>query len=261
MLTTAPDKGSVAPVITAAELHAVSRIYGTFAALRNVSIAFPAGSCTMILGENGAGKSTLLRVLSGLTSPTRGTVSIFGDTPQKNRGRMAYMSHAPMLYEELTALENLKYFASLHRDDQCACVGSPEMALRAVNLDPNLTRTVSQYSQGMRQRASLARVLQTDPEILLLDEPFSNLDVASAHQMVELLADFRTWPHHSGNPRTILLTTHQAHLAEHLADTTLTMLNGQIASRTDRLPDRIPVLPSAYPSALPPVEPTSEPNP
>ncbi|MCU1323893.1 MAG: transporter related protein [Acidobacteriaceae bacterium] len=139
-----------------------------------------------------------------------------------------------MLYEELTALENLTYFASLHRDDQCACVGSPEMALRAVGLDPALTRTVSQYSQGMRQRASLARVLQTDPEVLLLDEPFSNLDVASAHQMVELLADFRTWPHHSGHARTILLTTHQAHLAEPLAETTLTMLNGQIANTKHR---------------------------
>lgn len=234
MQTTAPTSGTTTPSVAAAELKSVSRIYGTFAALRNVSIAFKAGSCTVILGENGAGKSTLLRVLSGLISPTRGTVSVFGDTPQKNRGRIAYMSHAPMLYEELTALENLTYFASLHRDDQCACVGSPEMALRAVGLDPGLSRTVSQYSQGMRQRASLARVLQTDPEVLLLDEPFSNLDVASAHQMVELLADFRTWPHHSGNARTILLTTHQAHLAEPLADTTLTMLNGQIASTRHR---------------------------
>ena len=88
------------------------------------------------------------------------------------------------------------------------------MALRAVGLDPNLNRPVGQYSQGMRQRTSLARVLQTDPELLLLDEPFSNLDVASAQHMVELLADFRTWPVAGGGNRTILLTTHQAHLAE-----------------------------------------------
>ncbi len=240
MPTTARQAGTAATSTIAAELHAVSRIFGTFAALRNVSVGFATGSCTVILGENGAGKSTLLRVLAGLISPTRGTVSIFGSSPQKNRGRIAYMSHAPMLYEELTALENLNYFASLHRDDQCGCVGSPEMALHAVGLDPNLSRTVAQYSQGMRQRASLARVLQTDPEILLLDEPFSHLDVASAHQMVELLADFRTWPHHSGNARTILLTTHQSHLAEPLAETTLTMLNGQIASRVERTPQDAP---------------------
>ena len=133
-----------------------------------------------------------------------------------------------MLYDELTAMENLNYFASLHRDGGCACVGSPEMALRAVGLDPNLSRPVGQYSQGMRQRTSLARVLQTDPELLLLDEPFSNLDVASTQHMVELLADFRTWPVVGGGSRTLLITTHQAALAKPLADNVLTMRSGHI---------------------------------
>ena len=102
------------------------------------------------------------------------------------------------------------------------------MALRAVGLDPDLNRPVGQYSQGMRQRTSLARVLQTDPELLLLDEPFSNLDAASTQHMVELLADFRTWPVAGGGSRTILITTHQAALAKPLADNVLTMRNGQI---------------------------------
>lgn len=212
----------------AAELESVSKIYGTFAALRNVSASFASGSCTVIVGENGAGKSTLLRIIAGLITPTRGTARVFSSSPQSQRRRMAYMSHATMLYDELTAMENLNYFASLYREGGCACVGSPEMALRAVGLDPNLSRPVGQYSQGMRQRASLARVLQTDPEILLLDEPFSNLDVASAHHMVELLADFRTWPVVGGGKRTVLLTTHQAHLAEPIADITLSMRGGQI---------------------------------
>jgi ABC-type multidrug transport system ATPase subunit len=214
---------------TAAQLDSVSKIYGTFAALRNVSTTFPSGTCTVILGENGAGKSTLLRIVAGLIAPTRGTVTAFAQSsPHHQRHRMAYMSHAPMLYDELTAMENLNYFAALHRGDGCACVGSPEMALRAVGLDPNLTRPVGQYSQGMRQRTSLARVLQTDPELLLLDEPFSNLDAASSQHMVELLADFRTWPVAGGGSRTILLTTHLAKLAEPIADRTLTLRNGQI---------------------------------
>jgi ABC-type multidrug transport system ATPase subunit len=217
----------------AAHLESVSKIYGGFAALRNVTATFPSGSCTVILGENGAGKSTLMRVVAGLITPTRGAVSVFSESsPRLQRHRMAYMSHSPMLYDELTAMENLTYFASLHRDGGCACVGSPEMALRAVGLDPSLSRPVGQYSQGMRQRTSLARVLQTDPELLLLDEPFSNLDVASANHMVALLADFRTWPVApvSGveGKRTILITTHQARLAEPLADRRLTMRNGQI---------------------------------
>jgi len=209
-------------------LQSVSKIYGSFAALRNVTLGIAPGVCAVILGENGAGKSTLLRVVAGLITPTRGTVTVFSGPPHQQRRRMAYMSHAPMLYEELTAMENLTYFASLHREGGCACVGSPEMALRAVGLDPALSRPLSQYSQGMRQRASLARVLQTDPELLLLDEPFSNLDVDSARHMVDLLADFRTWPVAGGGSRTILFTTHQRQLAEPIADLTLTMRNGQL---------------------------------
>src|SRR5215471_5711095 len=215
-----------------ASLDSVSKLYGTFAALRNVSATFPAGSSTVILGENGAGKSTLLRVIAGLITPTRGKATVFDGRPQQHRHRIAYMSHATMLYDELTAMENLTYFATLHRGEGCACVGSPEMALRAVGLDPSLSRPVGQYSQGMRQRASLARVLQTDPELLLLDEPFSNLDVASAEHLVELLADFRTWPTPAGQGRTLILTTHQAGLAEPLADRTITMRQGQIIDTT-----------------------------
>jgi ABC-type multidrug transport system ATPase subunit len=158
------------------------------------------------------------------------------------------MSHEAMLYDELSAMENLRYFASLQlqRGFACSCTASPEMALRAVGLDPTLTRPVGQYSQGMKQRASLARVLQADPELLLLDEPFSNLDVASSRHMVELLMDFRTWPverapshaQPNANPgvRTIILTTHQAHLAESLVDRTLTMRAGSIVSSTDTPP-------------------------
>jgi ABC-type multidrug transport system ATPase subunit len=230
----------------AASLSEVSKLYGSFAALRKVSVEFPVGSSTMILGDNGAGKSTLLRMLAGLIHPTRGTVHVFSEEPRKQRSRIAYMSHEPMLYDELSALANLRYFAKLQ--DQgghtCSCSISPEMSLRAVGLDPNLTRPVGQYSQGMRQRASLARVLQTDPKLLLLDEPFSNLDVESAHHMVELLLDFRTWPVEmppsesessdgdSPRGRTIILTTHQAHLAEPLADRTLNMRAGAIVSLT-----------------------------
>jgi ABC-type multidrug transport system ATPase subunit len=217
-------------------LDSVSKIYGRFAALRNITTRFCIGSCTIILGENGAGKSTLLRIIAGLITPTRGRVTVFSEAPHQQRRRVAYMSHSPMLYDELTAIENLNYFSSLHRDGGCACVGNPEMALRAVGLDPKLDRPVGQYSQGMRQRTSLARVLQTDPELLLLDEPFSNLDVASAAQMVELLADFRTWPlaplNGVARARTIILTTHQAHLAAPLNHDTITMQAGAIVSNS-----------------------------
>jgi ABC-type multidrug transport system ATPase subunit len=239
MQTVEREPAKTPKIAGAASLSEVSKLYGSFAALRKVTVEFAVGSSTVVLGDNGAGKSTLLRLIAGLIAPTRGTVQVFNDAPRWQRRRIAYMSHEAMLYDELSAMENLRYFARLQRDGDGES-RSPEIALRAVGLDPALTRPVGQYSQGMRQRASLARVLQTDPELLLLDEPFSNLDVDSAKHMVELLMEFRGWPvvspveenfsEQGVHGRTIILTTHQAHLAEPLAETTLTLRAGTILS-------------------------------
>jgi len=209
----------------AIELTRVSRVYGVFAALRNVSLSIRAGASVVILGENGAGKSTLLRLIAGLTRPSHGSLSIFGEPPRDQSHRLAYMSHETMLYDELTGLENLRYFAALQPPGL-----TPEQALREVGLDPALPRRVGEYSQGMKQRASLARVLLTQPDLLLLDEPFSNLDVASAAHMVELLLHYVQTPSSTGQKRTLLLTTHQAELARPLADTTLTLHRGEVVS-------------------------------
>jgi heme ABC exporter ATP-binding subunit CcmA len=205
-----------------ARVDQVSKLFGSFAALRQVSVNLEPGRCYVLIGENGAGKSTLLRILAGLLRPTHGKVTVFGEyEPQEARARIGYMSHAPMLYDELTGQENLRYFASLYPGRPCL---DPAEALRQVGLDPNLTRTVGQYSQGMRQRTSLARVLLPVPELLLLDEPFSNMDVESARQMVELLSGFR-----HGN-RTIVITTHQRELAAPIADYVLALRAGRVAS-------------------------------
>jgi heme ABC exporter ATP-binding subunit CcmA len=228
---TASDSETVSSTVCArsvsASLDNLSKLFGSFAALRQVSVDFAPGRCYVLLGENGAGKSTLLRILAGLLRPSFGKVTVFGESepgglePHEARARIGYMSHAPMLYDELTAVENLSYFASLYADRDCL---SPAEALRQVGLDPALARLVGQYSQGMRQRTSLARVLLSEPELLLLDEPFSNMDVDSARQMVALLAGFR----HSS--RTIILTTHQRELAAPIADFVLTLHAGRVAS-------------------------------
>ena len=205
-----------------AHLEGVSRLFGSFAALRQVSVDLEPGRCYVLIGENGAGKSTLLRILAGLLRPSFGTVKVFdGLDPQEARARIGYMSHAPMLYDELTAVENLRYFSSLYPGRASL---SPEEALRQVGLDPELPRTLGQYSQGMRQRTSLARVLLPVPELLLLDEPFSNMDVESVSQMVNLLAGFR----HSS--RTIVITTHQREHAAPIADWVLALKAGRVAS-------------------------------
>ena len=159
------------PIVT---LTDVVKQFGRFAALRGVSAEFAPGRLYAILGDNGAGKTTLLRVLAGLARPTRGSVSILGTTELRSVcHELGYMAHPSLLYDEMGGLENLRYFGQLYgiHDD---AHGTANMA--AVGLDPTLARPVAQYSQGMRQRLSLARALLNDPKLLLLDEPFSNVD-------------------------------------------------------------------------------------
>jgi ABC-type multidrug transport system ATPase subunit len=205
----------------------VSRHFGRFAALRSIDARFETGRLYAVLGENGAGKSTLLRVIAGLVPPTRGMVTLFGHTQLSAvRYRLAYMAHASLLYDELDAMENLRYFAGLYGiSDDGVC----ERAIRTVGLDPALKRRIGQYSQGMRQRLSLARALLHEPELLLLDEPFSNVDIASTRQMVRLLSQLRN----AG--RTILVVTHQPSLLEGVADEFVAMAAGRIVSRTKEL--------------------------
>jgi ABC-type multidrug transport system ATPase subunit len=148
--------------------------FGRFAALRGVNAEFDTGKFHVILGDNGAGKTTLLRALAGLAHPTRGTISILGKNPHEACREIGYMAHPSLLYDEMSGMENLRYFARLYDiagDSRC------QEVIRSVGLDPELARPVGQYSQGMRQRMSLARAVLNDPKILLLDEPFSNVDV------------------------------------------------------------------------------------
>lgn len=205
----------------------LTKQFGRFAALRGVTASFEAGRLYAILGDNGAGKTTLLRTLAGLIRPTRGSVTIFGSTDvHAVCSQLGYMAHPSLLYDEMSGLENLRYFAQLYgiRDDEhCA------KTICAVRLDPQLTRPVGQYSQGMRQRMSLARALIHDPKILLLDEPFSNVDIGSAKEMVSLLESMR----HRG--KTIFVVTHQASLLDGAADEFVWMQAGQIVGRTREL--------------------------
>jgi ABC-type multidrug transport system ATPase subunit len=162
-----------APTKLSAQLAGVSKLFGSFAALRQVTADLEPGRCYVLIGENGAGKSTLLRILAGLLRPSFGTVKVFGGLePHQDeaRGRIGYMSHAPMLYDELTGAGEPALLSQAFIKGRPSL--SPAEALRQVGLDPELQRPLGQYSQGMRQRTSLARVLLPVPELLLLDEPF-----------------------------------------------------------------------------------------
>jgi ABC-type multidrug transport system ATPase subunit len=210
-----------APIIAVTDLV---KQFGRFAALRGVSASFEAARLYGILGDNGAGKTTLLRMLAGLVAPTRGQITILGKhNPRDVCREFGYMAHPSLLYDEMSGMENLRYFARLFGlQDQKRCTES----IIAVGLDPELQRPVGQYSQGMRQRMSLARALLNDPKILLLDEPFSNVDIRSAREMVKLLGQMRD----AG--KTIFVVTHQASLLDGMANEFIWMDSGQIINRT-----------------------------
>jgi ABC-type multidrug transport system ATPase subunit len=179
--------------------------------------------------------------MAGLLPPTRGVVTMLGATNLRAVcHRVGYMAHAPLLYDELDAMENLRYFAGLYGvADERRCAA----AIARVGLDPALARRVEQYSQGMRQRVSLARAVLHDPDVLLLDEPFSNVDITSAREMVRLLGAMR-----DGEPggasgsrshlfvaKTIFVVTHQPSLLEGVADEFVWMAEGRIVARTTGL--------------------------
>jgi ABC-type multidrug transport system ATPase subunit len=222
----------ISPASPIIAIENLTKQFGRFAALRGVTAEFAAGRLYAILGDNGAGKTTLLRTLAGLSRPTRGSVSLFGSKEVRAVcAQIGYMAHPSLLYDEMSGMENLRYFARLYGiedggiEDERRCAD----AIRAVKLDPALERPVGQYSQGMRQRMSLARALLNDPKILLLDEPFSNVDIHSAHEMVALLVEMRKVG------KTIFVVTHQAALLEKAADEFVWMEAGQIVRREGKL--------------------------
>jgi len=218
--STARAADSSQPVVV---LQDLVKFFGRFAALRGVSASFAPGKLYVIVGDNGAGKSTLLRVIAGLMQPSQGAVTLLcSKSAREVAHRIGYMGHAPLLYDELDGMENLRYFAGLyglHDDSIC------RDAMRRVGLDAALERRVGQYSQGMRQRLSLARAVLHDPELILLDEPFSNVDVHSARDMAVILGAVRD------QGKTIFVVTHQSALMEQVADEFVHMAAGKIESR------------------------------
>jgi ABC-type multidrug transport system ATPase subunit len=216
---------STQPVIV---LHNLVKFFGRFAALRDISDSFAPGKLYVVVGDNGAGKSTLLRVVAGLMQASQGSVTLLGSQNVREVAhRVGYMGHAPLLYDELDGMENLRYFAGLYGlHDDGVCGG----AMRQVGLDPGMERRVGQYSQGMRQRLSLARAVVHNPELMLLDEPFSNVDVHSARDMAAVLGRVRD------QGKTIFVVTHQAPLMEPVADEFVQMATGKIVARENRNP-------------------------
>ena len=208
-------------------LNEVTKLFGRFAALRRVTGEFAAGRLYLVLGDNGAGKSTLLRVIAGLIEPSRGALTMLGSSDRRpSAATRIHGACAAALRRNERHGESCLLRPPLRNSRSCVC----DQAISAVGLDPALERRVGQYSQGMRQRLSLARAILNDPRILLLDEPFSNVDVGSAREMVRLLGAMRD----AG--KTIFLVTHQPALLEGVADEMRPIMSLRTRDRARRAP-------------------------
>jgi heme exporter protein A len=202
--------------------------FGPVRALRALDLEVRAGSTVAVIGPNGAGKSTLLRLLSGLTRPSGGTLQVGrdGGDRRSRRGQVGLIAHASFLYPTLTARENLILAARLYG------VTNPAERADALLEEQELTgvaeRRAGGFSRGMAQRLSIARGLVHDPEIVLLDEPFSGLDPRAASRLAARLGALRT------TRRTVVLVTHDLTRAAELADQTLLLVRGQSVPLPDQ---------------------------
>ena len=171
----------------AVALEGVGRAYGERVALRDVTFALPEGATVAVFGANGAGKTTLLRILATLLRPHAGTASVLGAVlPReawKARGRVGLLGHEPLLYRDLSARENLRYHARLHRVEPARA----DALLERVGLAARADDPVRTLSRGMAQRAAICRAVLHEPALLLLDEPLANLDPGGAAAVAPLI--------------------------------------------------------------------------
>ena len=208
------------------EAHALTKRYGGVTALDALTFALPEGSRTALVGPNGAGKSTLLAVLSTLASPSHGTASIdgldVGSAPAELRRRMGVLTHRPMLYEELSPLENLAFFARLYGvPDASARI---EGLLRAVGLWLRRDEPTEVLSRGYHQRLALARAVLHRPRVLLLDEPETGLDEEGMALLDELLL--------RAPAVTVLVATHRHDRIASWADGVLALERGRLVDHS-----------------------------
>jgi ABC-type multidrug transport system ATPase subunit len=188
----------------------VEKRYGRRRALRPVDLDLPRGGFLVVTGPNGSGKTTLLRLVAGLAAPTGGTLQV-----EAERGAVGFLGHEPLLYRDLTALENLELYGRLYRvRERRERIG---MLLERHGLWPVRNERVGSYSRGMTQRLALCRALLHEPELLVLDEPFTALDAEGAALLDRQLEDV-------AGAATVLLATHEPERVAQLQTARLALL-------------------------------------
>jgi len=207
----------------ALEMEGVTRRFGNRTALEDVTLRVPAGRSVRLTGANGAGKTTLLAVAAGVLAADSGTVSVFGRRPGNSDDTarlIGYMADAPLVYEALSARENLMFYGrlyGLHAPD-----GRIGELLDLVGLADRAGDPVTAYSAGMQRRLDLARAVLHEPRLLLMDEPANSLDADGIDILTGLLATYRA------GDRAVLFTSHSVQAGDDWADETLVIERGRL---------------------------------
>ena len=223
-------------------IHAsgLEKRFGHTAALAGLDLEVESGTSLAIVGPNGAGKSTLLRLMAGLARPSAGSLRVAGHDPHRAaaRKRVGLIGHETFLYPLLSARENLVFAGRLYG------VADPgaraDALLEEAGLTPMANRPVGNFSRGTAQRLSIVRGLVHDPQILLLDEPFTGLDRRASERLAERLAALRR------EARTLVLVTHELRHAVELCDATAVLARGRIVHRGSGGEAGTPALERAY---------------
>lgn len=206
------------------EVRSLVKSFGPRAALAGVDLAVDAGEFVALVGPNGAGKTTLLRILATLTCPTSGEVRIVGLDPAKAgeaaRRCIGFLSHRTLLYEDLTAEQNLRFYARMY--DLTDGPARVEELLERVGLTERRHDLVRTFSRGMQQRLAVARAVLPRPQVLLLDEPYTGLDVEAAQALTDLLGEL------VGEGCTTLLTTHDLERGLAMGQRVLALSRGRV---------------------------------
>ena len=206
------------------EVSHVSRNFGDFRAVNDVSFSIPTGQIVGLLGPNGAGKTTTMRMITGFLSPSDGKVTIDGvdisENPVEAKKKIGYMPESAPLYGDMIVEDYLKYIADIHGEDSAVKVPAlcAECGLKEV-----MSKNIAELSRGNRQRVSLAHALMHDPEILILDEPTSGLDPNQVEDVRAIIREI-------GKTRTVIISTHILSEVETLCSRAIIISGGKLVA-------------------------------
>lgn len=207
------------------EAEGLTKVYGTFVAIRDVSFSVPAGQVVAFLGPNGAGKSTTMKILTGYLSPTSGAARIAGLDIAENRiaaaEKIGYLPESGPLYVDMTPLEMITFLGRARGLDPERREERTKAVIQTCSLGNVLDKPIRKLSHGYRQRVGMACVLLHEPEVLILDEPTSGLDPNQIRQVRETIRTI-------GADRTILLSTHILQEVEAVADRVILIAEGRL---------------------------------